>query len=164
MILNMYKLLSIIIFFLLLACNLTINIIDISAQDNTVKISTDKVIYNIDEIVNITIKNIGSDTLTWPTPCSLLGIKNNDTGSVIIDPINWPACPDVIFELQPGETKFWPWEQTDINLRQVLPGMYIAYVAWHFDPNWNLDPNSTKIIASTKFAITNGSANINSNN
>ena len=137
----MIKLLSTTIFFLCLAVVLNINFISLSAENNVLKLSTDKDTYSKGEPVNITLQNIGNNTVTFPTG-GIIDLKNSDTGQCI-----W-GCPDeyvtqALIDLEPGQIKISNWDQRDRNGTQVSPGKYTAYVLTN---------------ASTTFTITNGSS------
>jgi hypothetical protein len=137
----MIKLLSTTIFFLCLAVVLNINFISLSAENNVLKLSTDKDTYSKGEPVNITLQNIGNNTVTFPTG-GIIDLKNSDTGQCI-----W-GCPDeyvtqALIDLEPGQIKISNWDQRDRNGTQVSPGKYTAYVFTN---------------ASTTFTITNGSS------
>ena len=137
----MIKLLSTTIFFLCLAVVLNINFISLTAENNVLKLSTDKDTYSKGETVNITLQNIGNNTVTFPTG-GIIDLKNSDTGQCI-----W-GCPDeyvtqALIDLEPGQIKISNWDQRDRNGTQVSPGKYTAYVFTN---------------ASTTFTITNGSS------
>lgn len=137
----MIKLLSTTIFFLCVAVVLNINFISLSAENNVLKLSTDKDTYSKGETVNITLQNIGNNTVTFPTG-GIIDLKNSDTGQCI-----W-GCPDeyvtqALIDLEPGQIKISNWDQRDRNGTQVSPGKYTAYVFTN---------------ASTTFTITNGSS------
>ena len=137
----MIKLPSTTIFFLCLAVVLNINFISLSAENNVLKLSTDKDTYSKGEPVNITLQNIGNNTVTFPTG-GIIDLKNSDTGQCI-----W-GCPDeyvtqALIDLEPGQIKISNWDQRDRNGTQVSPGKYTAYVFTN---------------ASTTFTITNGSS------
>lgn len=137
----MIKLLSTTIFFLCLAVVLNINFISLSAENNVLKLSTDKDTYSKGETVNIKLQNIGNNTVTFPTG-GIIDLKNSDTGQCI-----W-GCPDeyvtqALIDLEPGQIKISNWDQRDRNGTQVSPGKYTAYVFTN---------------ASTTFTITNGSS------
>ncbi len=137
----MIKLLSTTIFFLCLAVVLNINFISLSAENNVLKLSTDKDTYSKGETVNITLQNIGNNTVTFATG-GIIDLKNSDTGQCI-----W-GCPDeyvtqALIDLEPGQIKISNWDQRDRNGTQVSPGKYTAYVFTN---------------ASTTFTITNGSS------
>ena len=137
----MIKLLSTTIFFLCLAVVLNINFISLTAENNVLKLSTDKDTYSKGETVNITLQNIGNNTVTFPSG-GIIDLKNSDTGQCI-----W-GCPDeyvtqALIDLEPGQIKISNWDQRDRNGTQVSPGKYTAYVLTN---------------ASTTFTITNGSS------
>ena len=137
----MIKLLSTTIFLLCLAVVLNINFISLTAENNVLKLSTDKDTYSKGESVNITLQNIGNNTVTFPTG-GIIDLKNSDTGQCI-----W-GCPDeyvtqALIDLEPGQIKISNWDQRDRNGTQVSPGKYTAYVFTN---------------ASTTFTITNGSS------
>jgi hypothetical protein len=137
----MIKLLSTTIFLLCLAVVLNINFISLTAENNVLKLSTDKDTYSKGETVNITLQNIGNNTVTFPTG-GIIDLKNSDTGQCI-----W-GCPDeyvtqALIDLEPGQIKISNWDQRDRNGTQVSPGKYTAYVFTN---------------ASTTFTITNGSS------
>ncbi|MGH9979977.1 MAG: hypothetical protein ACRD6U_00310 [Nitrososphaeraceae archaeon] len=120
---------------------MNINFISLSAENNVLKLSTDKDTYSKGETVNITLQNIGNNTVTFPTG-GIIDLKNSDTGQCI-----W-GCPDeyvtqALIDLEPGQIKISNWDQRDRNGTQVSPGKYTAYVFTN---------------ASTTFTITNGSS------
>ena len=87
------------------------------------QISTDKKIYNLGEMVTITVKNNGNETALLPNGALGIGIKNLDTGKSyrII-------ATQALVHLEPGESKSIGWNQNDAEGEQAIPGNYRASV------------------------------------
>ncbi len=93
-----------------------------SIQD-MIKITTDKQIYNRGEKVSISIKNTGSEQLTFPN--SALGLTIRNLASNELYPI---LSSQVITILSPGDSKSLEWDQMGINGNQAPSGNYTASV------------------------------------
>jgi glutaredoxin-related protein len=90
---------------------------------DVINITTDKQIYNPGEIVGISIKNLGSEQLTFPN--SALGLKIRNLASNELYPI---LSSQVITILGPGDSKSLQWDQIGIDGNQVPSGNYSASV------------------------------------
>ncbi|HSA73250.1 MAG TPA: hypothetical protein VLD84_04770, partial [Nitrososphaeraceae archaeon] len=90
---------------------------------NMINITTDKEIYNPGEIVGISIKNLGSEQLTFPN--SALGLKIRNLASNELYPI---LSSQVITILGPGDSKSLQWDQIGIDGNQAPSGNYSASV------------------------------------
>ena len=88
-----------------------------------INITTDKQTYNPGEIVSISIKNLGSEELTFPN--SALGLKIKNLGSNELYPI---LSSQVITILGPGDSKSLQWDQIGIDGNQAPSGNYSASV------------------------------------
>lgn len=88
-----------------------------------INITTDKQIYNPGEIVGISIKNLGSEQLTFPN--SALGLKIKNLASNELYPI---LSSQVITILGPGDSKSLQWDQIGIDGNQAPSGNYSASV------------------------------------
>jgi hypothetical protein len=88
-----------------------------------INITTDKQIYNPGEIVGISIKNLGSEQLTFPN--SALGLKVRNLASNELYPI---LSSQVITILGPGDSKSLQWDQIGIDGNQAPSGNYSASV------------------------------------
>ena len=88
-----------------------------------INITTDKQIYNPGEIVGISIKNSGSEQLTFPN--SALGLKIKNLASNELYPI---LSSQVITILGPGDLKSLQWDQIGIDGNQAPSGNYSASV------------------------------------
>jgi hypothetical protein len=88
-----------------------------------INITTDKQIYNPGEIVGISIKNLGSEQLTFPN--SALGLKIRNLASNELYPI---LSSQVITILGPGDSKSLQWDQIAIDGNQAPSGNYSASV------------------------------------
>lgn len=86
-------------------------------------ITTDKQIYNPGEIVSISIKNLGSEELTFPN--SALGLKIGNLATNELYPI---LSSQVITILGPGDSKSLQWDQIGIDGNQAPSGNYSASV------------------------------------
>lgn len=86
-------------------------------------ITTDKQTYNPGEIVSISIKNLGSEELTFPN--SALGLKIKNLASNELYPI---LSSQVITILGPGDSKSLQWDQIGIDGNQAPSGNYSASV------------------------------------
>ena len=86
-------------------------------------ITTDKQIYNPGEIVSISIKNLGSEQLTFPN--SALGLKIKNLASNELYPI---LSSQVITILGPDDSKSLQWDQIGIDGNQAPSGNYSASV------------------------------------
>ena len=88
-----------------------------------INITTDKQTYNPGEIVSISIKNLGSEELTFPN--SALGLKIKNLASNELYPI---LSSQVITILGPGDSKSLRWDQIGIDGNQAPSGNYSASV------------------------------------
>ncbi|MDW0189981.1 MAG: hypothetical protein QOA70_10060 [Nitrososphaeraceae archaeon] len=86
-------------------------------------ITTDKQTYNPGEIVSISIKNLGSEELTFPN--SALGLRIKNLASNELYPI---LSSQVITILGPGDSKSLQWDQIGIDGNQAPSGNYSASV------------------------------------
>ncbi|MDW0181387.1 MAG: hypothetical protein QOK51_07355 [Nitrososphaeraceae archaeon] len=86
-------------------------------------ITTDKQTYNPGEIVSISIKNLGSEELTFPN--SALGLKIGNLATNELYPI---LSSQVITILGPGDSKSLQWDQIGIDGNQAPSGNYSASV------------------------------------
>lgn len=86
-------------------------------------ITTNKQTYNPGEIVSISIKNLGSEELTFPN--SALGLKIKNLASNELYPI---LSSQVITILGPGDSKSLQWDQIGIDGNQAPSGNYSASV------------------------------------
>jgi hypothetical protein len=93
-----------------------------SIQD-MINITTDKQIYNPGEKVSISIKNTGSEQLTFPN--SALGLTIRNLASNELYPI---LSSQVITILSPGDSKSLEWDQMGIDGNQASSGNYTASV------------------------------------
>jgi hypothetical protein len=107
-----------------------------SGEKEAISISTSKPTYVFGEIVNITIKNVGIDPLTFPN--SILGLKIENA----ITHEKYPLfSAQVITTLDSGGSKSLKWNQKDSFGRQVEEGNYIA------------STSSGSLVANTTFSI-----------
>ncbi|MFZ0253279.1 MAG: hypothetical protein WAL28_05705, partial [Nitrososphaeraceae archaeon] len=90
---------------------------------NIINITTDNQTYNPGEIVSISIKNLGSEQLTFPN--SALGLKIKNLASNELYPI---LSSQVITILGPGDSKSLQWDQIGIDGNQAPSGNYSASV------------------------------------
>ena len=88
-----------------------------------ISITTDKQTYNPGEIVGISIKNLGSEQLTFPN--SALGLMVRNLASNELYPI---LSSQVITILGPGDSKSLQWDQMGIDGNQAPSGNYSASV------------------------------------
>ena len=88
-----------------------------------INITTDKKIYNPGEKVNISIKNIGTEQLTFPN--SALGLTIRNLESKELYPI---LSSQVITILSPGDSKSLEWDQMGKDGNQSPSGNYSASV------------------------------------
>lgn len=88
-----------------------------------INITTDKQTYNSGEIVGISIKNLGSEQLTFPN--SALGLKIKNLATNELYPI---LSSQVITILGPGDSKSLQWDQIGIDGNQAPSGNYSASV------------------------------------
>lgn len=88
-----------------------------------INITTDKQTYNPGEIVSISIKNLGSEQLTFPN--SALGLKIKNLASNELYPI---LSSQVITILGPGDSQSLQWDQIGIDGNQAPSGNYSASV------------------------------------
>lgn len=87
-------------------------------SSNALVITTDKAIYSVGESVTITVKNVGSEKLSFPDSALGLEIQNVDTGEKYS-----MAAAQVITELDEGQSKVITWSQEGSKL-----GSYTATV------------------------------------
>jgi hypothetical protein len=114
-------------------------------RDNNpiLQITSNKQTYKQGEMIVITVKNNGKNTLVFPD--SVLGLIIRDTKTQEKAGL---LGLQVISQLQPKESKTFQWDQKDIGGKQVQPGTYAAKTS--------VSTNSSKVpsvAASTKFAI-----------
>ncbi|HEX2306536.1 MAG TPA: hypothetical protein VHH33_09635 [Nitrososphaeraceae archaeon] len=88
-----------------------------------INITTDKQIYNPGDKVSISIKNTGSEELTFPN--SALGLTIRNVASNELYPI---LSAQVITILGPGDSKSLEWDQMGIDGNQAPSGNYTASV------------------------------------
>jgi hypothetical protein len=102
----------------------SINEVENSGDGQILTITTDKKSYGPREIVNITVKNSGTEALTFPNSILGLTIENAITHE------KYPLfAAQVITTLDSGETKTLKWGQTDSFGKQVRTGDYTASVS-----------------------------------
>lgn len=90
-------------------------------QFQAIDITTDKSIYVPGEAVNITIRNTGTEPLTFPNAALGLRIENSKTHE------KYPLfSAQVITTLDSGGKKSVNWDQMDSNGKNVRPGNYTA--------------------------------------
>jgi archaellum component FlaG (FlaF/FlaG flagellin family) len=94
-----------------------------SSQPISLLITTDKQSYNLSETVNITIKNVGNDSLTFSDSALGLRIKNLNTGEIYR-----LVAAQVLTELNSNESKSLKWKQEDNDGEQIKPGDFEASV------------------------------------
>jgi hypothetical protein len=95
-----------------------------SDKSGALVITTSKPSYKFGEIVNITIKNAGTDPLTFPN--SVLGLKIENS----ITHEKYPLfAAQVIIVLDSGGTKSVRWNQHDSFGNQVKEGNYTAFTS-----------------------------------
>ncbi len=105
-------------------------------QIGAINISTSKPTYKFGEIVNITIKNVGTEPITFPN--SILGLKIENA----ITHAKYPLfSAQVITTLDSGGSKSLKWNQKDSFGKQVGEGNYTA------------STSSGSLIANTTFSI-----------
>lgn len=92
-----------------------------SKEREAIVISTSKPAYKMGEIVNITIKNKGTDPLTFPN--SILGLKIENSVTHEKYPL---FSAQVITTLDSGGSKSLKWNQRDSFGQQVSEGNYTA--------------------------------------
>jgi len=88
-----------------------------------INITTNKQSYNPGEMVGISIKNMGSEQLTFPN--SALGLMIRNLASNELYPI---LSSQVITILGPGDSKSLQWDQVGIDGSQAPSGNYSASV------------------------------------
>jgi len=93
-----------------------------SIQD-MINITAEKQIYNPGEKVSISIKNMGSEQLTFPN--SALGLTIRNLASNELYPI---LSSQVITILGPGDSKSLAWDQIGLDGNQAPSGNYTASV------------------------------------
>ena len=90
-------------------------------QFQAIDITTDKRSYVPGEVVNITIRNTGTEPLTFPNAALGLRIENSKTHE------KYPLfSAQVITTLDSGGKKSVNWDQMDSNGKNVRPGNYTA--------------------------------------
>ena len=94
-----------------------------NSNQDMISITTDKQIYNPGEKVSISIKNTGSEQLTFPN--SALGLTIRNLASNELYPI---LSSQVITILSPGDSKSLEWDQMGIDGNQASSGNYTASV------------------------------------
>ena len=94
-----------------------------SSQPISLLITTDKQSYNLSETVNITIKNVGNQSLTFSDSALGLRIKNLNTGEIYR-----LVAAQVLTDLNPNESKSLKWNQEDNDGAQIKPGNFEASI------------------------------------
>ena len=90
-------------------------------QHQAIDMTTDKNTYTPGEVVNITIRNIGTEPLTFPNAALGLKIENSKTHET------YPLLSaQVITTLDSGGKKSVNWDQTDSSGKNVQAGNYTA--------------------------------------
>lgn len=90
-------------------------------QHQAIDMTTDKNVYTPGEVVNITIRNIGTEPLTFPNAALGLRIENSKTHE------KYPLLSaQVITTLDSGGKKSVNWDQTDSSGKNVQAGNYTA--------------------------------------
>ena len=94
------------------------------ALANQITVTTDKQTYEPGEMVNITIKNVGTRPIHFSGVNSDIRIKNQESGkSFIPSPLLLTAL------IPPGSSKIVVWNQQDYIGQQVGSGNYTALVS-----------------------------------
>ena len=94
------------------------------ALANQITVTTDKQTYEPGEIVNITIKNVGTQPIHFSGIDSDIKITNQETGKSIV------PSPMLLTSLIPsGASKIVAWNQQDYIGQQVDSGNYTALVS-----------------------------------
>ena len=94
------------------------------ALANQITVTTDKQTYEPGEMVNITIKNVGSQPIHFSGVNSDIRIKNQESGKSFI------PSPLLLTSLIPsGSSKIVVWNQQDYIGQQVGSGNYTALVS-----------------------------------
>ena len=94
------------------------------ALANQITVTTDKQIYEPGEIVNITIKNVGTQPIHFSGVDSDIKITNKESGKTFI------PSPLLLTALIPsGSSKIVVWNQQDYIGQQVGSGNYTALVS-----------------------------------
>jgi len=94
---------------------------DISINNSTLQITTDKQRYLSGETVIVTIKNKLKIPIEFPDSLLGLNIENIKTGQKA-----GLLAAQVISQLKPNESKTFQWDQKDTNANQAEPGVYKA--------------------------------------
>jgi hypothetical protein len=90
-------------------------------QQQAIDMTTDKNTYTPGEVVNITIRNIGTEPLTFPNAALGLRIENSKTHE------KYPLLSaQVITTLDSGGKKSLNWDQIDSSGKNVQGGNYTA--------------------------------------
>lgn len=93
-------------------------------QANQITVTTDKQTYMAGEIVNITIKNVGTQPIHFSGADSDIKVTNQKTSKSFI------PSPLLLTSLIPsGSSKIVVWNQQDFIGQQVVPGNYTAFVS-----------------------------------
>ena len=94
------------------------------ALANQITVTTDKQTYEPGEMVNITIKNVGTQPIYFSGVNSDIRIKNQESGKSFI------PSPLLLTTLIPsGSSKIVVWNQQDYIGQQVTSGNYTALVS-----------------------------------
>ena len=84
--------------------------------DGIIDVSTDKSEYEYGETVTVIITNIGEATVEIAGPCFNISNENGETV--------FSGCLFCLWELEPGESETWCWNQKDREGEQVPWGNY----------------------------------------
>jgi hypothetical protein len=93
-------------------------------ERQALNILTNKPAYKLGEVINITVKNVGADPLTFPN--SILGLKIENAATHEKYPL---FAAQVITTLDSGGSKSLKWNQKDSFGNQVNPGNYTAFTS-----------------------------------
>jgi hypothetical protein len=94
---------------------------DISINNSTLQITTDKQRYLPGETVIVTIKNKLKVPIEFPDSLLGLNIENVKTGQKA-----GLLAAQVVSDLKPNGSKTFQWDQKDTNANQAEPGVYKA--------------------------------------
>jgi hypothetical protein len=97
---------------------------NISSSGNSLNVSTDKRLYKVGEIINITLRNSGDQNLIFSPVNSAITIKNMNTHDVYT-----PSSILTKSVIHPGQVKIFTWDQHDYTGQLVNPGNYSAIIS-----------------------------------
>jgi hypothetical protein len=94
-------------------------------ESEAINITTERKIYNIGDMVKITVNNSGTQPLTFSNSTTQVIVKSLNTNQSY--PVS--STGPVRFTLDTGASRNFTWDQKDTDGQQIKPGNYSASVS-----------------------------------